>query len=157
MNTVKIEKGNTLVVAHRGLSGIERENTNAAFVAAGNRSYFGIETDIYRTSDGHFVVSHDANLKRVGGEELVIEEHTLAELQSVVLLTLTAQRAERIFVFPHLKTISAFAKSMKSTACLSLNQDLPRRRPHALLRSSRSLSILMRLPLSPSGTTILPR
>ena len=35
MNTVKIEKGNTLMVAHRGLSGIERENTGSAFVAAG--------------------------------------------------------------------------------------------------------------------------
>ena len=46
MNTVKFEKGQTLVVAHRGLSGIERENTNSAFVAAGNRSYYGIETDV---------------------------------------------------------------------------------------------------------------
>ena len=38
MNTIKFDKKNALVVAHRGLSGIERENTNAAFVAAGNRS-----------------------------------------------------------------------------------------------------------------------
>ena len=34
MNTIKFDHGNALVVAHRGLSGIERENTNAAFVAA---------------------------------------------------------------------------------------------------------------------------
>ena len=44
MNTIKFEKGNVGVVAHRGLSGIERENTASAFVAAGNRSYYGIET-----------------------------------------------------------------------------------------------------------------
>ena len=44
MNTIKLNKGNVRVVAHRGLSGIERENTNAAFVAAANRSYYGIET-----------------------------------------------------------------------------------------------------------------
>ena len=43
MDTTKIEKKETLVIAHRGLSGIEPENTNAAFVAAGNRSYFGID------------------------------------------------------------------------------------------------------------------
>ena len=61
MNTIKFEKGNTLVVAHRGLSGIEPENTNAAFIAAGNRSYYGIETDIYKTADGKFVVNHDGN------------------------------------------------------------------------------------------------
>ena len=34
-----------LMIAHRGVSGLELENTCAAFVAAGNRSYFGIETD----------------------------------------------------------------------------------------------------------------
>ena len=50
MTTVKFEKGQVQVIAHRGLSGIERENTNAAFVAAGNRSYYGIETDIHRTA-----------------------------------------------------------------------------------------------------------
>ena len=49
MNTIKINKGTTLMVAHRGVSGLERENTAAAFVAAGNRSYYGVETDIHRT------------------------------------------------------------------------------------------------------------
>ena len=70
MNTIAFEKKNTLVIAHRGLSGIERENTNAAFIAAGNRSYYGIETDIYRTADGQFVVNHDGSLARVAGEDL---------------------------------------------------------------------------------------
>ena len=85
VNTTKFEKGNTLVVAHRGLSGIERENTASAFVAAGNRSYYGIETDIRRTSDGHFIVSHDPDLERVAGVRLNVEESTLSEAQSVIL------------------------------------------------------------------------
>ena len=34
MNTIKFDKKNVRVVAHRGLSGIEVENTNSAFVAA---------------------------------------------------------------------------------------------------------------------------
>lgn len=42
MNTIKINSKATKVIAHRGMSGIERENTAAAFVAAGNRGYFGI-------------------------------------------------------------------------------------------------------------------
>ena len=67
MNTVKIKNLSTKMVAHRGLSDIEPENTNASFIAAGNRSYFGIETDIHRTKDGHFVVCHDDNLKRIAG------------------------------------------------------------------------------------------
>ena len=36
MDTIKIlDHKNTVIVAHRGLSGLERENTCAAFVAAG--------------------------------------------------------------------------------------------------------------------------
>ena len=85
MNTVKFEKKNVQAVAHRGLSGIERENTCAAFVAAGNRSYYGIETDIHRTADGRFVVVHDSNLLRVGGENVPVEEVSLGVSESVVL------------------------------------------------------------------------
>lgn len=85
MNTVKFDKKNVLVVAHRGLSGIERENTNAAFVAAGNRSYYGIETDFRRTADGKFIISHDQSLKRVSGEDIDVEAVSLATAQSVVL------------------------------------------------------------------------
>ena len=84
MDTIKFDKKNTKIVAHRGLSGIELENTNSAFVAAGNRSYYGIETDIYRTADGHFVVGHDDNYKRISGEEIYLERGTLERLQEVV-------------------------------------------------------------------------
>lgn len=85
MNTIKFKNISTKIVAHRGLSGIETENTNAAFVAAGNRSYYGIETDIHRTADGRFVVCHDDDLKRIAGENIPVETTTLADLQSVVL------------------------------------------------------------------------
>ena len=40
MNTTKFTNPNKpLMIAHRGVSGLETENTNAAFVAAGKRSY----------------------------------------------------------------------------------------------------------------------
>ena len=85
MNTIKFNKKDVLVVAHRGLSGIEKENTNSAFVAAGNRSYYGIETDIRRTADGRFIVNHDGALTRVAGENVPVEEVSLAVSQSVIL------------------------------------------------------------------------
>ena len=48
-DTIKIaDHGSTKFVAHRGVSGLETENTAAAFIAAGNRSYYGVETDIWR-------------------------------------------------------------------------------------------------------------
>ena len=55
-NTIKLEnKGHTQMIAHRGVCGLEPENTNAAFIAAGNRSYYGIESDVHKTADGKFV------------------------------------------------------------------------------------------------------
>ena len=59
MNTIKFNKKQVQMIAHRGLSGLEKENTCAAFVAAGNReSYFGIETDVHRTADGQLSLIH---------------------------------------------------------------------------------------------------
>ena len=84
MDTIKFDKKNVRIIAHRGLSGIEVENTNSAFVAAANRSYYGIETDIYRTNDGFFVIGHDDNYKRLCGEEIFLEKESLKDLQSLV-------------------------------------------------------------------------
>ena len=73
MDTVKINKNNTVLIAHRGLSGIECENTAAAFVAAGNRSYFGIETDVHKTADGKFIIIHDDITGYVCAENLSVD------------------------------------------------------------------------------------
>ena len=88
MNTIKIHRKNTLMIAHRGLSGLEMENTGLAFVAAGNRSYYGIETDIHRTADGKFILTHDDNLKRVTGIDAVVEELEYDALRQMKLLDL---------------------------------------------------------------------
>lgn len=86
MNTIKIEhKGNTQMIAHRGLSALERENTISAFVAAANRSYYGIETDIHRTADGGFVTIHDGRTGRVSPIDLSVEDSLLSDLRSIKL------------------------------------------------------------------------
>ncbi len=86
MNTVKIQqKGNTKIIAHRGVSGLETENSLAAFVAAGNRSYFGIETDIHLTADGKFIVHHDDRTGRVADKDLPIEKSKYADLRALSL------------------------------------------------------------------------
>lgn len=85
METLKIEKQKVKMIAHRGLSGLEAENTIEAFVAAANRSYYGIECDIHLTKDNQFVVIHDDNTKRVSAVNLNIKENTFEELQVVSL------------------------------------------------------------------------
>ena len=92
MNTLKIDKKNVRMVAHRGVSGLEKENTNAAFVAAGNRSYWGIETDIHQTVDGKYVIFHDDTTKRVGIDDMVIENSTFDTLRSLLLTDIDGVR-----------------------------------------------------------------
>lgn len=87
MDTVKLNsKGSCHIIAHRGLSGIECENSMPAFVAAGNRSYFGIETDVHVTSDGRYIIIHDDSTGRVAaGHELQVEATDFDTLRRVML------------------------------------------------------------------------
>ena len=94
MNTIQIAKKNVKMIAHRGLSGIEAENSNAAFVAAGNRSYFGIETDVHVTRDGKFIIHHDDNIKRMTGVDAVIEETDAVELSLIRLYDRNSEARE---------------------------------------------------------------
>ena len=102
MDTIKLQKNGVKMIAHRGLSGIERENTCPAFVAAGNRSYFGIETDVHVTRDGKFVIIHDETITRVslGESNLNVEECTFDEIKDVELPTLTVADLEETLKSP---------------------------------------------------------
>ena len=123
MDTIKFEKKNTRVVAHRGLSGIEVENTNSAFVAAGNRSHWGIETDIYRTADGKFAISHDNNYKRVSGEEIYLEKETLERLQEVIFFDKDGTK-NRVDLRPAtLENYLSIVKKYEKHAVLELKSD----------------------------------
>ncbi len=103
METIKLNKKKTLMIAHRGLSGFERENTIPAFVAAGNHSYYGCECDIHKTIDGHFVVIHDSDTQRVAGSSLIIEESTLEEVKRVELLSMGTNEKSTSLRIPTLK------------------------------------------------------
>jgi glycerophosphoryl diester phosphodiesterase len=123
MDTVKFDKKNTKMIAHRGLSGIELENTCSAFVAAGNRSYYGIETDIYKTADGHFIVGHDDNYKRISGEEIYLEKETLARLQEVVFFDKDGTKG-RVDLRPAtLENYLSIVKKYEKHAILELKSD----------------------------------
>ena len=51
-----------LVIAHRGASSIELENTLAAFRAAAGQGADGVELDVHATIDGEIVVFHDPSI-----------------------------------------------------------------------------------------------
>ena len=108
-NTKKIDRGDTQIIAHRGLSGIEVENTDVAFVAAGENSYYGIEADVRKTADGKFVMCHDADLERISGQKIDVESSTLAQLQEIPLLNKDGKKDESI----HLTTLENYISICK--------------------------------------------
>lgn len=142
MNTIKFDKKNVLVVAHRGLSGIERENTNAAFVAAGNRSYYGIETDFRRTADGKFIISHDQSLKRVSGEDINVEAVSLAVAQQVVHLDKDDTKNRADLRAPSLENYISICKKYEKHCVLELKSVFTEEETAAYIELIRGLGYL---------------
>ena len=122
-DTVKFNKKDVKVIAHRGLSGIETENTNSAFVAAGNRSYWGIETDVHKTVDGVYVVFHDDNTGRVANKDLVIEEATYKELCELTLNDINGKQGRRDLIIPILQDYISICRKYNKHAVLELKNE----------------------------------
>ena len=69
-----------VIIAHRGASRAQRENTLAAFERAVELGADGIELDVRRTLDGVAVVHHDPDLIDEHGKQMVICEVAAADL-----------------------------------------------------------------------------
>ena len=127
MDTVKLELANKpLMIAHRGVSGLETENTCAAFVAAGNRSHFGIETDVHHTADGKYVVFHDDTTARVAGVDHRIEETDYDTLRSLTLLPRKGREPRSDIRIPSLQEYIDICRAYGKTAVLELKNHFPR-------------------------------
>ncbi|WP_344051200.1 glycerophosphodiester phosphodiesterase [Streptomyces thermoalcalitolerans] len=83
-----------LTIGHRGVMGVEPENTLRSFVAAQQAGLDVIELDLHLSKDGALVVMHDAEVDRTTDGSGAIADKTLAELRS-----LDAGRGERIPTF----------------------------------------------------------
>lgn len=126
MDTIKIRAGSCKMVAHRGVSGLEKENTMAAFVAAGNRSYYGIETDIHRTLDGHYVAIHDADTGRVARQKLNVGQSTLVELRAICLNDIADGEPRGDLRIPTLQEYARVCKRYGKVSVLELKDDFTR-------------------------------
>ena len=113
------------MIAHRGVSGLERENTCPAFVAAGVKSYYGVETDVRMTKDGKFIICHDGDLMRVGGLNISIEESTFAELRKVRLKDTDDVTAREDLCLPSLQEYIAICRKYDKQSILELKGEIP--------------------------------
>jgi glycerophosphoryl diester phosphodiesterase len=83
-----------LTVGHRGMMGVEPENTLRSFVRAEHEGVDVIELDLHLSKDGELVVMHDADVSRTTDGSGPIGDFTLEELRR-----LDAGQGERIPVF----------------------------------------------------------
>ncbi|MBO5326776.1 MAG: hypothetical protein J6A84_01485 [Clostridia bacterium] len=122
MDTIKIRaEKKPLMIAHRGCSGLERENTNAAFVAAGNRSYWGIETDVHKTADGKYIVIHDDTTARVALDDMIVEKTSFDTLRRLTLLNKYSDQKDRAdLMLPSLEEYISICKYYEKEAVLEL-------------------------------------
>ncbi|MFF2439020.1 glycerophosphodiester phosphodiesterase [Streptomyces sp. NPDC058107] len=83
-----------LTIGHRGVMGVEPENTLRSFVHAERAGMDAIELDLHLSKDGALAVMHDADVDRTTDGAGLIAEKTLAELRE-----LDAGQGERVPVF----------------------------------------------------------
>ncbi|WP_208298742.1 glycerophosphodiester phosphodiesterase [Streptomyces liangshanensis] len=82
------------IIGHRGVMGVEPENTLRSFRRAEQAGMDALELDLHLSKDGALVVMHDTEVDRTTDGTGAIAERTLAELRE-----LDAGDGERIPVF----------------------------------------------------------
>ena len=123
MNTIKIDKYFKGMIANRGLSGIETENTIFAFLAAANRTYLGISGDLDVSHDGKIIVTADDTLLRLGLLNLYIPSFNYEELKKFSLVDRkTANLNDNVFI-PKLHDLLAIAHAYRKVAFLNIKKN----------------------------------
>ena len=124
MDTLHLPAPKPCMIAHRGCSGLEMENTCSAFVAAGNRSYFGIETDVHITSDRRFVIIHDDTTGRVAEKDLPVEGSDFETLRSLPLRDRDGLPGRRDLMLPSLAEYIGICRKYEKNSVLELKNHM---------------------------------
>ncbi len=125
MNTIKFNgKKNIKMIAHRGVSGLETENTCPAFVSAGVKSYFGIETDVHITLDKKHILCHDDDLQRIAGVDMVIRESNFDDLRVIQLRDIDEKTERKDLFLPSLAEYLSICKKYVKEAILELKEEM---------------------------------
>lgn len=124
--TIKFRNANMLTIAHQGYLGLEKENTTFAFTSAGNRDkVWGIETDVHRTADGKYVISHDSIIPYADGRRLTIEECSYDALRAVPMVDLGGGTGRADLRLTSLEEYIGICRRYAKIAVMELKTPLP--------------------------------
>ncbi|MBR3234333.1 MAG: glycerophosphoryl diester phosphodiesterase membrane domain-containing protein [Atopobiaceae bacterium] len=84
-NEIFKPKSEVKVIAHRAGGNEAPENCVAGLDKAVETGSWGAEIDIQRTSDGHYIVNHDDNFKRIAGDPRKPSDVTLEEATQLII------------------------------------------------------------------------
>ena len=124
MDTLRLSDPKPRMIAHRGCSGLEMENSAAAFEAAGRRSYWGIETDVHVTKDGQFIIIHDDTTGRVATKNLPVERTDFDALRALRLRVGCGQQQPSDQQLPTLPEYIRICKAYGKFSVLELKNPL---------------------------------
>jgi glycerophosphoryl diester phosphodiesterase len=72
-----------IIEGHRGVAGLEPENTLRSFQKAIELGVDCVECDLHLTKDRHLVVIHDSSVDRTTNGQGLVEEFTLADIKKL--------------------------------------------------------------------------
>ncbi len=137
-------QGQVQLIAHRGLSGMEMENTLPAFEAAGKKEYYGIETDVHVTKDGNFILVHDDDLSRIAGLNMKIADSSYAELRAIRFADIYGGKTEKTLQLPSVEEYIQICKKYDKQAILELKGKMTEENIRALAKKIEGIDWLDR-------------
>lgn len=142
-----MEQRKVKMIAHRGYSRKEQENTYPAFVAAGNRSYYGMEGDVRQTKDGVFCMLHDETLTRVSGgaSTLSVRKSNWKELERILLPDMDGSRTRQDIRIPTLSDYIGICEKYRKVCVLELKERMTEQELTALIRQIQGEGDLSRV------------
>jgi len=141
MNTIKIDRKNCKLVAHAG-HGLETENTIAGFIAAGNRDYYAIETDMHVTKDKKFVILHNDNMLAISGVDKVVKDSTLEELQAIPIYDKYDGTFRSDLRVPEVSEYIKICKKYEKVSVLEIKNHMPKKDIKRIVDIIRELKYL---------------
>ena len=135
----------TLLIAHRGYSTFEKENTLVAFSAAGAiDSFYGIETDVHVTTDGHYITIHDDTVNRVTNNtvDLNVEKNTFKTIRNIKLADIDGSLTRDDLIIPEMIEYFKVCKKYNKVAVCELKQVFTKEQIQEILNIVDSIGML---------------
>ena len=133
------------MIAHRGYSQFEKENTLVAFSAAGSiNEFYGIETDVHVSKDGTYITIHDETTNRVTNERVNInvEENNYEIVSKVILSDIDGTNNRNDLVIPLMYDYFKICKKYNKVAVCELKQVFTKQQIQEILDIVNSLDML---------------